>query len=126
MNIVSELAHDMDMSSLVASSFVDRDGFHDIEIIHSMSLEQNGNANVLMSISPLTVCQLSCNFNFNMNIKASKTLQGEMYRVLEMNQLLATVERAAESLITGNRKPAIIITVSRRAVLFIGVRVFPA
>ena len=44
-------------------------------------------------------------------LQASKTLQGEMYRVLEMNQLLATVERAAESLVTGNRKPAIIITV---------------
>lgn len=56
-----------------------------------------------------------------MNMKASKTLQGEMYRVLEMNQLLAFVERAAESLITGNRKPAIIITVSERAILFIGI-----
>lgn len=83
-----------------------------------------GTANVLTSTSPLAVCQLICNFNFNMNMKASKTLQGEMYRVLEMNQLLATVERAAESLITGNRKPAIIITVSKRAILFIGVREF--
>ena len=35
--------------------------------------------------------------------------------MLEMNQLLATVERAAESLVSGNRKPAIIITVSDRA-----------
>lgn len=43
--------------------------------------------------------------------QASKTLQGEMYRVLEMNQLLATVEKAAESLVRGNRRPAIIITV---------------
>jgi hypothetical protein len=43
--------------------------------------------------------------------QASKTLQGEMYRVLEMNQLLATVEKAAESLVRGNRMPAIIITV---------------
>eukprot|EP00596_Hydrurales_sp_CCMP1899_P008778 CAMPEP_0119034888 /NCGR_PEP_ID=MMETSP1177-20130426/1907_1 /TAXON_ID=2985 /ORGANISM="Ochromonas sp, Strain CCMP1899" /LENGTH=349 /DNA_ID=CAMNT_0006992691 /DNA_START=266 /DNA_END=1312 /DNA_ORIENTATION=+ len=44
------------------------------------------------------------------HLKASKTLQGERYRVLEMNQLLSTVEKAAESLIKNNRNPAIIIT----------------
>lgn len=43
--------------------------------------------------------------------QASKTLEGERYRVLEINQLLSTVEKAAESLRAANRAPAIIITV---------------
>jgi hypothetical protein len=46
------------------------------------------------------------------HLKASKNLKGEKFRLLEANQLLYAVERAADSLIADNREPAIVITVS--------------
>lgn len=45
------------------------------------------------------------------HLKASKNTKGEKFRLLEANQLLYAVERAADSLIADNREPAIVVTV---------------